>query len=87
MCKAGYSHSSLARIVLQHALLLGGGGYVSGFGVTLGVYRVIADAIQLPVNMDLARGVGVCLVTLVLCIGASLLALRRVRWADPAELF
>ena len=83
----GYSHRSLARIVLQHAVLLGGGGYVSGFGVALGVYRVVADAIQLPVSMDLARGVGVCLVTLVLCIGASLLALRRVRLADPAELF
>jgi hypothetical protein len=37
--------------------------------------------------MDFARGVGVGMVTLMLCMGASLLALRKVRLADPAELF
>jgi putative ABC transport system permease protein len=82
----GYSHRALAWIVLQHAVLLGSAGYLSGFGVACGVYRVIAEAIHLPVSMDLARGMGVGMVTLVLCMGTSLLALRKVRVADPAEL-
>ncbi len=83
----GYSHGSLAWLVVQHAVLLGSGGYLSGFGVACVLYKAIAEAIHLPVSMDLAHGVGVGLVTLMLCMGASLLALRKVRLADPAELF
>jgi putative ABC transport system permease protein len=83
----GYSHGSLAWIVVQYAVLLGSGGYLSGFGVACALYKAIAEAIHLPVSMDFARGVGVGMVTLMLCMGASLLALRKVRLADPAELF
>ncbi len=83
----GYRYSSLAWIVLQHAVLLGAGGYLGGLGAALGLYKVIAEEIHLPISMDLRRGVGVCTVTLILCIGASLLALHKVRLADPAELF
>jgi putative ABC transport system permease protein len=83
----GYSHGSLAWIVVQYAVLLGSGGYLSGFGVACALYKAIAEAIHLPVSMDFARGVGVGMVTLMLCMGASLLALRKVRLTDPAELF
>src|SRR5262249_44888448 len=83
----GYRYSSLAWIVLQHAVLLGAGGYLGGLVAALGLYKVIAEEIHLPISMDLVRGVGVCAVTLILCIGASLLALHKVRLADPAELF
>jgi putative ABC transport system permease protein len=83
----GYRYSSLAWIVLQHAVLLGAGGYLGGFGVALGLYRVIAEAVHFPISMSLTRGVGVCTVTLLVCIGAGLLALHKVRLADPAELF
>ena len=83
----GYSHGALARMVLQHALLLGGGGYLSGLGVALGMYRLVAATTHLPIGMDPVRGVWVGGVTLGLCVGAGLLALRKVRAADPAELF
>jgi putative ABC transport system permease protein len=83
----GYSHGALAWIVVQYAVLLGSGGYLSGFGVACALYKAIAEAIHLPVSMDFVRGVGVGMVTLMLCMGASLLALRKVRLTDPAELF
>jgi putative ABC transport system permease protein len=83
----GYSDGQLSRVVLQQAALISAPGYALGALVSLGLYSVTAAATHLPVVMTPARLAGVLGLTLALATGSALLALRRLRSADPAALF
>jgi len=83
----GYSDGQLSRIVLQQAMIVSTAGYVLGFLVSLGLYRATAAATHLPIVMTPARAAGVLALTLALAAVSALLALRRLRTADPAALF
>jgi putative ABC transport system permease protein len=48
---------------------------------------VTRDATLLPVFMTGARALLVLVLALLMCTAAGLLALRKLRRADPAELF
>ena len=45
------------------------------------------DATRLPVGMNAIRATTVFLMILVMCMLSSLLAMRRLVDADPAEIF
>jgi putative ABC transport system permease protein len=83
----GYSNRFLSSVVLQEAAILAGLGWVPGVGITLVLYRVTADATRLPLEASGERALGVFALTLAMCGGAALMALRKVRSADPAEVF
>ena len=83
----GYSNRFLSGVVLQEAAILSVLGYVPGLAITLGLYRVTADATRLPLELDVGRALVVLALTLAMCGGAALMALRKVRSADPAEVF
>jgi putative ABC transport system permease protein len=83
----GYSDGQLSRVVLQQAALISAPGYALGALASLGLYAVTAAATHLPVFMTPARLAGVLGLTLALAAGSALLALRRLRSADPAALF
>jgi putative ABC transport system permease protein len=46
-----------------------------------------ADATRLPLEMTLEGALGVFALTLAMCAGSGLLALRKLRTVDPAEVF
>ena len=83
----GYSNRSLSGVVLQEAAWLAGLGYVPGIAVTLLLYRATAEATRLPLELTAARAAGVLALTVGMCGCAALMALRKVRSADPAEVF
>jgi putative ABC transport system permease protein len=83
----GYSNADLSSVVLQEAALLSILGYIPGLLATLGLYRFMAEATRLPIAMTLERSVIVMLLTFAMCGVAALVALRKVRSADPAEVF
>lgn len=83
----GYSDRRLFRVVLQEALILSVLGYIPGVLLALVVYRVVQVATFLPISMTLLRLVAVFLLTVVVCVGSGSLAVRRLRSADPAEIF
>ncbi len=83
----GYSGASVSLIVLRQALVLSVLGFVPGAAASLALYRVASAAIRMPVTMTLERLGGVLLLTTAMCAAAALLALRKVRQADPAEVF
>jgi putative ABC transport system permease protein len=83
----GYSNRFLSNVVLQEAAILAALGYVPGLAITLGLYRLTADATRLPLELDAGRALAVLVLTLAMCGGAALIALRKVRAADPAEVF
>jgi putative ABC transport system permease protein len=83
----GYTNRFLSRVVLQESAFLSVLGYLPGIAVTFGLYAVTADATRLPVEMTALRALAVLVLTVGMCGGAALMALRKVRAADPAEVF
>ncbi|WP_375492965.1 ABC transporter permease DevC [uncultured Nostoc sp.] len=83
----GYGNSYLIKLVLQQAILMSLIGYIPGFAVCMYLYNFVQEATRLPMIMTITRGVIVMLLTIVMCSLAGMLAMNKLRSADPAELF
>jgi putative ABC transport system permease protein len=83
----GYGSGYLALVVLQQAVLLAVFGCLPGLLVALVLYAVAHRSTGIPITMDIQRAVTVFLLTVVMCSLSGVLALRKVRSADPADLF
>jgi putative ABC transport system permease protein len=83
----GYSNAELSAVVLQEAAILAVLGFVPGLLVSLWLYDLTADAIRQPLEMTFLLGAFVLLLTLAMCSLSAFIALRKVRSADPAEVF
>ena len=83
----GYSNRFVSGIVVHQAAILGLLGYVPGLVIVSYLYGAAARATLMPMRITLARAVGVLLLTLLMCALSALLALRKVRRLDPADVF
>jgi len=83
----GYKDSFLFSIIIYESLILSVFGYIPGFLISLLIYRIATNATFLPLRMTAERGVVVYLLTIGMCVVSGALALRRLRKADPAEIF
>ena len=83
----GYSNVYLSGVVLSEALLLAVFGFLPGLGLSLLVYDQASAATNLPLEMTEMRILLVFGLTAAMCAGSALLALRKLRAADPAEVF
>lgn len=83
----GYGARRLSWIVIQHGLVIALVGFALGLLLALGLSRNMADATLLPIAIDGARVAEVVVGTLALAVLASLLAVRKLRAADPADLW
>jgi putative ABC transport system permease protein len=83
----GYPHRFFLSIVFEEAVILGVLGFVPGVLLAMGIYTAMASVTGLPVEMSATRGVLVFTGTILACAASGALATRRLRGADPAELF
>jgi putative ABC transport system permease protein len=83
----GYSGRYLFNIVLQEAVILAVAGFVPGWVVAVGLYRLTREATNLPMIMTVNRLVLVFALTLIMCSLSGLISVRRAVTADPAEVF
>ncbi|MEM7204333.1 MAG: ABC transporter permease DevC [Planctomycetota bacterium] len=83
----GYSNTTLSGIVLRQAVLLALLGFVPATATAMLLYRATGSATKLPMEMTPSRAAVVLGLTVVVCVGSALLAQRKVRRADPADLF
>lgn len=83
----GYRHSFFLGIVFEEAAILAILGFIPGVIIALAIYHGISTATGLPVAMDFARAIIVFLGTITACTISGALATRRLKSADPAELF
>jgi putative ABC transport system permease protein len=83
----GYTHGYLRNVVLQEAIILAVLGFIPGMGIAHLVFTKGADATRLPLEMSLESAGGVFILTLAMCAGSGLMALRKLRAVDPAEVF
>jgi len=83
----GYSHSYLRNVVLQEAIILGILGFIPGAGLSHLMFGVAGDATGLPLEMSRDSLAFVFGLTLIMCAGSGVLALRKLRAVDPADVF
>jgi putative ABC transport system permease protein len=55
--------------------------------MTLLLYRQAGAATNLPIHMTLERAASVFALTLFMCCASAALAIRKLRSAQPAEIF
>jgi putative ABC transport system permease protein len=83
----GFSNNFLRRIILGQAMVLSVAGFSTGLLFAWFADRYIAGQSMLPIGIGPASGVIVGCFTLVMCMTAGLIAIRRVAVADPAALY
>jgi putative ABC transport system permease protein len=83
----GYSNGFLAGVVIQQAVILAALGFLPGVAMSLVLYRVSGEATRLPLEMTTGRALFVLGLTVTMCTVSAVMALRKVRSADPAEVF
>jgi putative ABC transport system permease protein len=83
----GYSHSYLRNVVLQESVILAILGFLPGIGISILIFGQASDVTRLPLEMDIKSAGYIFALTLFMCAGSGLLALRKLRSVDPAEVF
>ncbi|MBD2133636.1 FtsX-like permease family protein [Sphaerospermopsis sp. FACHB-1094] len=83
----GYTQNYLLTVILQEAFMLAVLGYIPGFACALFLYRVARDATLLPVFMSYYRAIMVLILTILMCFISGVIAMRKLRSADPADIF
>jgi putative ABC transport system permease protein len=74
-------------VVIRESLILSLFGFFPGTALSLLLYRLSADATLLPLQMTSNRAGVVYLLTVFMCTVSGALAMRKLRSADPAEIF
>jgi putative ABC transport system permease protein len=83
----GYRKGFLTRVVFAQGTLLALIGYVPGLLLALIGYQMTRSGAGIPIGMTAGRVVLVLVLTVGMCLVSSLVAVRIVQRASPADLF
>ncbi|NJL61202.1 MAG: FtsX-like permease family protein [Methylacidiphilales bacterium] len=83
----GYQNNYLLVVVFQQALILAILGYLPGFILSLGLYDFAMSTTKLPIMMTAQNAIVVFVSAIVMCILSGVLAINKLRSADPADIF
>ena len=83
----GYRNRFVSGIVLQQAVILAVLGYLPGLALVYWLYGKAAAATNLPLYITQERALTVFLMTLAMCAISAMMAVRKVRRLDPADVF
>lgn len=83
----GYQQGFFSAVVGFIALVLSVAAYIPSSVLAWGVYVLAADASKLPLRMNLPDMSAIFALVLVMAVTATLLAVGKIRKADPVDLF
>lgn len=83
----GYTHRYLLGVVFEEALILALLGFIPSVVLALLLYALIGGATDLAVDMPLSRPFMVLALTFLICFLSGAVATRRLKAADPADIF
>jgi putative ABC transport system permease protein len=83
----GFTNAYLVGIIVEECFILATIGFVPGLIAGEGLMKLMHIATALPTSLPFSRMVLVFLLTFVLCMVSGIIASRRLRKADPAEVF
>lgn len=83
----GYAPKFFFSIVLEEAVCLAALGFLPALLIATTLYHLAASATALPISMPWSRPLLVLSMTVAVAVASGAIATRRLRYADPAELF
>ncbi len=83
----GYTDFYLLTVVFQEAIILSIVGFFPGMLAAMGLYTMTRNATSLPLLMTISRAVTVMILTMIMCTLSGAIAVRKLRAADPADMF
>jgi putative ABC transport system permease protein len=83
----GYTDLYLLGVVFQEAITLALLGYIPAFSLAVILYELTRNATLLPISMTTERAVFIFVLIVVMCFISGGIAVRRLRSADPADIF
>jgi putative ABC transport system permease protein len=83
----GYDDRALATIVVWQGFAIAFASFTPALLLALWIYRVTRSATHLPMVMNVGRVGGVLFLTLAMSAASGWLALRKLRSANPVDLF
>ena len=83
----GYRHYYLLSLVLQQAFMIAVFGYIPGFLISVIQYEFTKNSTLLPIVMTSNRAIFVFTLTLLMCFISGATAVRKLKSADPADIF
>lgn len=83
----GYTQKYLLMVILQEAFLLACLGYAPGWIFAMFLYSRAREATLLPIFMSYGRAITVLILTILMCFISGAIAVRKLRSADPADIF
>jgi putative ABC transport system permease protein len=83
----GYPHFYLVCVVFAEAMILALLGFFPGMVASLGLYDLAESFTYIPMPMPLTKIINVFAMIFVMCFVSGLFAIRRLRKANPADMF
>lgn len=83
----GYGNRYLTRVILEQSLAMAVLGFLFGCVISMGLYALTAAGAQIPVQMTWTNLAVVFLLSIIMCAGSGLGAVRKAFQAEPADLF
>ncbi|MFP4099478.1 ABC transporter permease DevC [Coleofasciculus sp.] len=83
----GYTNRYLLMVVFQEALILAVLGYIPGMVIASGLYGLTKAATRLPMMMTLTKTITILILTIIMCCVSGAIAVRKLKAADPADIF
>jgi putative ABC transport system permease protein len=83
----GYNTRFVYEVIVRQALIFSWLGFIPAFFFAFVLYFLLRIEAFIPVRMEPTRVVAVLLLTSTMCLSATFLAIRKLRAADPADLF
>ncbi|MDJ0597659.1 MAG: ABC transporter permease DevC [Crocosphaera sp.] len=83
----GYRHRYFLTVIFQESLILACLGYIPGFLIASGLYKIAHQTTLLPIVMTQQRTFFVFSLTIFMCFLAGMIAIRKLQDVDPADIF
>ncbi|MER2514104.1 MAG: ABC transporter permease DevC [Nitrosomonas ureae] len=83
----GYEHGYFVRVVFASSFFLAVLGFIPGYLLSLGLYNLAESQMYMPMPMLISKIITVFMFILSMCFMAGLLAIRKLKDANPADMF
>lgn len=83
----GFADRFFSRLILQQSLILSITGFFPGLLLSAALFRITATMTNLPTELTVGRSVLVFLLAAGMCGVGGGFAARKLKWANPADLF
>ena len=83
----GYEQGYFVRVVFASAFFLAVLGFIPGYLLSLGLYHMAESKMYMPMPLPFSKVTTVFMFMLSMCFMAGLLAIRKLKDANPADMF